>query len=295
MLEKDPDTKLLPLDRLGHENRSFHAVDREPFEEPTFLAELLGRLPVAVVVVDLSGSILAVNLAAARLLASTPAELIGRPFSDLSPCWCAERPLPVTASERREFCRLDGRYTWVEVSGSTVAQRGRPWGWAYVLRDATVRDREQAEEQNQRRLEAMNQLATGIAHELNTPMQVAEASIEFLKGAFQDLRKLVVSYNVVLGRLGESGQLDRDLLEGIRRSEEQADLGYLEKEIPSACERSLKGIERASAVVRAVREKTVLPATDERCEQRIVDQGLAADAGGGVTADLEGTRLVGDA
>lgn len=60
-------------------------------------------------------------------------------------------------------------------------------GIVFNLRDITDRQQLELELRQAQKLEAVGQLAAGIAHELNTPIQFVGDNVRFLQGAFDDL------------------------------------------------------------------------------------------------------------
>ena len=76
-------------------------------------------------------------------------------------------------------------------------------------------------------LESIGQLAAGVAHEINTPIQYVGDNIAFLRGAFTDL---------IDAAAGSS-----------------ADLEFLRAEVPMALEQSATGVARVAEIVRALK------------------------------------------
>lgn len=103
------------------------------------------------------------------------------------------------------------------------------------------------------KLEAVGQLAAGIAHEINTPIQYVGDSVHFLKEAFQDLQLLCGHYQDACAAL-EPLPEQAGLLAAVREAEETADLSYLQEHVPRAFERTLEGIAQVSRIVRAMKE-----------------------------------------
>ncbi|HBE94326.1 MAG TPA: hypothetical protein DDW80_02590 [Desulfovibrio sp.] len=111
------------------------------------------------------------------------------------------------------------------------------------------------------KLESIGLLAAGIAHEINTPVQYVGDSVRFVRGAFSDLSALLDAHAVLRARAVEAG-LDEEL----RRVDEalaEADLEFLEEEVPKACARALDGLDRVARIVQAMKNFSH-PGSEER-------------------------------
>jgi signal transduction histidine kinase/DNA-binding response OmpR family regulator len=103
------------------------------------------------------------------------------------------------------------------------------------------------------RLEAVGQLAAGIAHEINTPTQFVGDNTRFLKDAFEDINSLFDKFNMLL-QAAKNGSLTPDVLADVESALGEADLHYLNEEIPKAINQSLEGVGRVATIVRAMKE-----------------------------------------
>ncbi|MEV6632018.1 ATP-binding protein [Actinoplanes sp. NPDC051470] len=94
------------------------------------------------------------------------------------------------------------------------------------------------------RLEAIGQLAAGIAHEINTPIQFVSDNTRFIEQSFTELLTLVTA---VQQRFGDTDEQIAELLREI-------DADFLLAEVPTALAESLEGLERVAQIVRAMKD-----------------------------------------
>ena len=124
-------------------------------------------------------------------------------------------------------------------------------GFSLICTDLTERKKMEGQLLHAQKMESVGQLAAGVAHEINTPIQFVGDNLHFLRSAFEDLLPLLAGYRAWKERLGGEGETARaDLV----RLEQAADVAYLEQEVPKALEQSLEGIRRASGIIRAMKE-----------------------------------------
>jgi PAS domain S-box-containing protein len=157
---------------------------------------------------------------------------------------------PPFAAEMRH---KDGTVHWLEVVELPAMEGERCVGVDGIAHDTTSRRALELEVNHMRKLQAIGQLAAGIAHEINTPVQYVGDSLHFLKEAFEDLARLVPRYREAVRELASAGAGQR-LIAELGEIEEDVDLDDLLATVPGAFSRSFDGVGRVSGIVSAMKD-----------------------------------------
>lgn len=96
-----------------------------------------------------------------------------------------------------------------------------------------VKDELQFKLLHSQKLESIGQLAAGIAHEINTPIQFLCTNYEFLSETFGDLSVLIGQYRSFVA-LTQKEAFSAERVNTILKQEEDLDINYLLEEIPQA-------------------------------------------------------------
>jgi two-component system, NtrC family, sensor kinase len=147
----------------------------------------------------------------------------------------------------------DRRRITLEINPRLIRRNGEAIGIQCIARDITGRDAAEMEIRQAQKLESVGRLASGIAHEINTPMQFVGDNVRFLHDAFGDLRAFFASLSERCDYSAAESPPPAFLAE-FRRLAEQIDMEYLLREIPEALAQTQDGVERVVTIVRAMKE-----------------------------------------
>lgn len=103
------------------------------------------------------------------------------------------------------------------------------------------------------KLTSVGRLASGIAHEINTPVQFVNDNIVFIRDAMKDLTTLIEKYQQ-WHRILHDGRPWSEAAAEIAKAEQDADLPYIVENFPAAIQSSLDGLARVATIVRSVKE-----------------------------------------
>jgi len=157
------------------------------------------------------------------------------------------------------FKRRDGTLFDALISLRATMNENVPsmFAWVYDISNLKKMQEEKREleaELNQaQKLEAVGQLAGGIAHEINTPSQYVWDNLRFLSTSHVELTSVLIRCLQIIDELrGTPGfaekfqELDELIVEN--------DLDYLLEEIPLAASQAITGITEISRIVNAMKE-----------------------------------------
>jgi PAS domain S-box-containing protein len=151
--------------------------------------------------------------------------------------------------------RHDGKLVHLHTVKSPIFDsNGKVVKLVAVCRDISDSRRLELELRQSQKLEAIGRLASGIAHEINTPIQFVGNQNTFLREAIEGLTRLCAAYGAFVDQVAASGTGDAQALKQVRAAEAEADLEYVNEALPRAFDAISEGVARVARLVRAMKE-----------------------------------------
>ncbi len=201
----------------------------------------------AVLATDTDWVVTYVNPSAATLLQTSESEALGKSLWRLAPIFdChSNRPIedlvrsdntwsgPVAADCKLCLPQMPSRIVTLRVQ-RYLGSNGWKEGHIIVLHDVTEERRRSQQDILSRKMEAIGQLAAGIAHEINTPMQFVNDNTRFLETSIARLAEVITSR--------------------FKPDEYDEDVQWTLEELPNAFKETRDGIDRVIKIVSAMKE-----------------------------------------
>ena len=252
-------------------------TERKLFEEELayereLLRTLLDSSPDFIFFKDTESRFLRCSQTLAEQFGTTPEQIIGKKSSDFlesehgEDSYNDEQRIIETGESivgKLEQLRLKGssELRWILTSKMPLRNaEGKIIGTFGISKDITeIKENERARQMMElqvrqgQKLEAIGQLAAGIAHEINTPTQYVADNTRFLRDSFASIFN-VLNVGKELLEATQKGTVTDVLVRNVEATIHSADLDYLSEQIPAAIRETLEGVERVTKIVRAMKE-----------------------------------------
>jgi signal transduction histidine kinase len=220
-----------------------------------------------------SGEVIYVNAATERIGIGSPEEFLrdsgavwrGRIRAEDHPRTAGLVDGPSPAAIDATFRIEDEREAvrWIHARTFPICDaEGLPYRRGGIAQDVTSFRRTQDQLREAQKLESIGQLAAGVAHEINTPVQYVGDNMRFLESSVTDLLA-VVDAALEAAAAGD----DTARCEGLARVvalAEEGDVDYLRTEIPTAIAQALDGTAQVARIVAAMKQFSHPGCEDER-------------------------------
>jgi PAS domain S-box-containing protein len=168
-------------------------------------------------------------------------------------CACREEGVSIRVDDLA-YTRTNGKDGVLGLTVHPLIRDGDVFlGFTIIGADTTERKNLEQQLAQAQKMRTIGQLASGIAHEINTPTQYVGDNTRFLQDAFADLLD-VLTQQAGLLQAARSGTVGPEAIRAVDESIRRADLDYLTREIPLAIHHTLEGIDRIAKIVRAMKE-----------------------------------------
>ncbi|HET9622951.1 MAG TPA: ATP-binding protein [Kofleriaceae bacterium] len=124
---------------------------------------------------------------------------------------------------------------------------------AQLRREIGERERIAVELRLAQKLESIGRLASGVAHEINTPVQYVTDSLSFVRDALGDLQPLLAKYRELHAEAVRCAPALTAVAE-VAALADEVDVDYVLSQLTPALDRSLDGLARVKTIVRSMKQ-----------------------------------------
>ncbi|MCA9761452.1 MAG: PAS domain S-box protein [Streptococcus sp.] len=238
-----------------HEHFSAPNANQEQFQYLLkFFGKVIDSLQAAVLITDEDLFITAVNSVATDLFNLNRDAMEGTPLRNIIPCQRLASLSPEDDIELEEFqeevtvIKTQGLSIPLLVSVSPISfEDGTLEGYVCQAMDLSQRKELERKLLHSQKLESVGQLAAGIAHEINTPIQYIRDNMRFFQSEFENIKNHI---SLCHGLISPNS----DLLNQAKNHADTIELDFLLQEIPDAIVQTLEGAESVAIIVRSMKE-----------------------------------------
>ncbi len=244
---------------LGKFAMKIKEQSKSEYIQKTTLETIFNTVASAIISIDQKGIVTKFNKAAERIFGYTAREVVGKNIKMLMPEKIASqhdqylknyllyRQENIIGKQREVEARhKDGTHFPATLKVNILNLQGT-LHFTGVIDDISETKNIMAQLNQAQKMEAMGQLAAGIAHEINTPIQYIGDNLHALKSNFDELQALILKSK------HKFTEFSADLQQEWNDWEEQFDTHFILHDTPFAIKQSLDGIEKVSGIVQAMK------------------------------------------
>jgi PAS domain S-box-containing protein len=133
-----------------------------------------------------------------------------------------------------------------------IDKGGKKFGFLFLAEDITHQKKEQMQMLVSQKLEALGQMAAGIAHEIRSPLQYIGDNVQFL---LENFDSLVESCDRIKDSIKDAAESRKNVdAEKLNQYLREKDFDFFIEEIPAALDHIINGVSRVSHIVRSMTE-----------------------------------------
>ena len=241
---------------ISHINRQLKQKIEDLGHQSTELNTILSTVASAIITINKRGIITNFNQAAEQLFGYSHDELIGKNVSHLMPTTIAKAhdgylqrylltgQANIIGNRREvEAVHKDGRVFPAMLRVSPMRIDNEIF-FSGVIDDISDTKSLQTQLIQAQKMEAIGQLAAGVAHEINTPIQYIRDNLWALNKSFSEIS----AYHQALNALLTEEQIQQQA-----QLAEDHDLDFIMNDSPNAVAQSMEGLERVTEIVNAMK------------------------------------------
>ena len=246
--------------RLEHQQNELEVVHQDA-------EQLIQSIDNILITVDQNLVVQRWNPAAEKCFGIDSQEAIGRSFGQIKinwqdpVCWeqLFDRGISDTATEAELLFRLDEQLVTLQSQTFSVQRNGQPDGWIVLASDISDQKMLRSQLDQAQKLEAVGQLAAGVAHEINTPIQYIGDSVRFV---LKSLNKLQPALNL-LPELISDADSSESRFANVEGMPSAKSVKKSLAEMPEALNDAIAGVKKVAEIVAAMKEFSH-PGSDEK-------------------------------
>ena len=249
------------LTAMGQEIKRRTLIEEALRKSEGRLMGITANLVEGVLLVDINGHILFANRSAGHLLlvdgAVTPVgmdlndvfEVVqdGEPVTfERGPIFRTMETGEACADDDAVFVTADRRRLNVGFAVTALKEEGKQWSAVISFRNIEALKTAQREALQSSRLASVGQLAAGVAHEINTPIQYVGGNLRFIQKSLTSIGEVLSGVKSQLAGTVHEASLER--LYADKR------IDFVLVELPLAASQSLEGVDHVAHIVRSMKE-----------------------------------------